>query len=367
MKYRIPVAQPYIGDEELQKVTEAVKSGWISSRGSFIEEFERQFSSYIGAKYGVAVFNGTVALHLALKALGIGEGSEVILPALTFVATANAATYTGAEPVFVDSHPDYWCVDPRAVERNITEKTKAIIVVHLYGHPCDMDPILELAGKYGVYVIEDCAEAHGALYKGRRVGSFGVISCFSFYGNKIITTGEGGMCLTSNHELAEKMRTLRNQGVNPDKQYWHDIIGFNYRMTNLQAAIGVAQMSKIDKAIARKRHIANRYRELLGDERIVGPPEMQWAKSVYWLYSILLERDLRDSVIESLARQGIESRPFFHPIHCLPPYKTDLRLQIAEELSARGLSLPSGPNISEDDVDYVSSSLNSILKDMSEK
>lgn len=287
MKYKIPLTEPDIGEQELQNVTEAVKSGWVSSKGPFIEEFEKKFSDYNGARYGIATSNGTTALHLALVALGIRKGDKVLL-SLTFVASASTVTYTGAEPIFIDSQPEYWCMDPSKIEEKIDDHTKAIMVVHLYGHPCDMDEIVHIAKDHKLYVIEDCAEAPGAQYKGKKVGSFGIISCFSFYGNKIITTGEGGMCLTNREELAEKMRILRDHGMNPKKKYWHDIIGFNYRMTNLQAALGAAQLKKIDQLISKKRQTATAYNKLLQDLPTVRrAPEMPWRKACigsipYW-------------------------------------------------------------------------------------
>jgi len=365
MKYKIPIAEPDIGEEELQDVIEAVKSGWVSSKGPFIEEFERSFSGYINVKHGVATSNGTTALHLALVALGIGEGDKVVVPSLSFIATANAVTYTGARPVFLDSHPDYWCIDPSKIEKKIDSRTKAVLVVHLYGHPCNMDEIMALAEAHKLHVIEDCAEAHGAEYKGQKVGSFGIISCFSFYGNKIITTGEGGMCLTNNEELADKMRILRDHGMNPYKKYWHDIIGFNYRMTNLQAALGVAQLKKIDFLIAKKRRIAIAYKRLMQDLPDVTPaPEMPWAKSVYWLYSVLVKRAYRDKIINHFEKEGIEARPFFYPLHILPPYKRGLTLPVAEDLSAMGLNLPSGSRLSKEQIQEVVKSLNEGLECM---
>ena len=289
MSYKIPVAEPDIGKEELENITEAVKSGWISSKGKFILELEEKFSKFIGTKFGVSTSNGTTALHLALEALGIKAGDEVILPTLTFIACANMVKFAGAKPVFVDSHPDYWCIDPKKIEEKLTDKTKAIMPVHLYGHPCDMDPIERIAKKHNLFIIEDCAEAHGAEYRGRKVGSMGTISCFSFYGNKIITTGEGGICLTDDEVLAEKMRIIRDHGMSLQKRYWHEVIGFNYRMTNLQAAIGVAQLGKIDYFINKKRETARMYNQLLNNNsKIVLPPEMPWAKNVYWMYSILM-------------------------------------------------------------------------------
>ncbi|MCK4348485.1 MAG: DegT/DnrJ/EryC1/StrS aminotransferase family protein, partial [Thermoplasmatales archaeon] len=283
----IHIAEPSLGEEELNNVIEAVKSGWISSKGDFIEEFEQGFAKYCNRKHGVAVSNGTVALHLALKVLGLGFEHQVIVPDLTFVAVPNSVTYCNARPVFVDSHPDYWCINTEKIAKKITKNTKAIIPVHLYGHSCDMDSILKIAGDYGLYVIEDVAEAHGGEYKGKKLGSFGDISCFSFYGNKIMTTGEGGICLTNNEELAKKMRILRDHGMTPNKRYWHDVIGFNYRLTNMQAAIGVAQLKKLDAFVNKKRQIARWYekglKDLAHEGKITLHPEMSWAKNVYWM------------------------------------------------------------------------------------
>jgi perosamine synthetase len=368
MEFKIPVAEPVIGEEELKLVTEAVKSGWISSKGKYIEEFEKDFSKYIGTKYGVAVSNGTVALHLALVALGIDSGDEVLIPTLTFASVANAVIYTRAKPVFVDSHPDYWCIDPDDIERKVTERTKAIIAVHSYGHPCDMDRILEISSRYGLYVIEDCAEAHGAEYKGRKVGSFGDVSCFSFYGNKIITTGEGGMCLTNDPKLAEKIKILRDHGMNPKRRYWHEVVGFNYRMTNLQAALGVAQLKKIDYFVSRKRKIAETYNSFFeGIETIMRPPEMPWAKNVYWLYSVLishLNANIgRDELIEMLGQKGIETRPLFYPIHEMPPYKNYLKSKcpVAERISRIGLSLPSSVKLTRKKIEFIA---NTVIKSL---
>ena len=363
MKYRIPLAEPEIGKEELENVIECVKSGWVSSKGPFIEEFEKNFSNYLNVKHGIATSNGTAALHLALAALGIKKGDRVLVPSLTFVAVANAVRYTGAEPVFVDSHPDYWCIDPSKIEEKIDSRTKAIIAVHLYGHPCDMGEIMRIAQDRGLQVIEDCAEAHGAEYNGRKVGSYGIISCFSFYGNKIITTGEGGMCLTNNEDLANRMRILRDHGMSPDKKYWHDIVGFNYRMTNMQAALGVAQLKKLDLLIDKKRRIAITYKKLLQDLSTVVPaPEMPWARSVYWFYSVLVKKSFRDKIIDYLEREGIETRPFFYPLHVLPPYKDGLKLPVSEELSAMGLNLPSAFRLSEKHIQKVVESLNEGLE-----
>ncbi|NQV08592.1 DegT/DnrJ/EryC1/StrS family aminotransferase, partial [Candidatus Woesearchaeota archaeon] len=253
MRKFIPVAEPVLEGNELKYVTECVKTGWISSAGKFVKKFEEKFSKYCDCKYGVAVSNGTTALHLALVALGIKKGDEVIVPNFTFVATANAVVYVGGVPVFVDADKETWNIDVDKIEEKITSKTKAIIPVNIYGHPCDMNKIMDIAKKHNLYVIEDCAESHGAEYNGEKTGSFGDISCFSFYGNKIITTGEGGMCVTNNKELAEKMSMLKDHGMKPERRYWHETIGFNYRMTNIQAAIGLAQLENINKFIETKR------------------------------------------------------------------------------------------------------------------
>ena len=356
----IPIAEPSLGEEELRNVVEAVKSSWISSKGKFIEEFEQKFANYCGRKYGVATANGTVALHLALEALGIKKGDEVIVPDLTFVAVANTVAYCNAKPVFVDAHPEYWCVDPEKIEERITKKTKAIIPAHLYGHPCDMDAIIDISDDNDLFVVEDAAEAHGAEYKGKKAGSFGNISCFSFYGNKIITTGEGGLCLTDNEEYAEKLGILRDHGMNPNKKYWHDVIGFNYRMTNLQAAVGVAQLKKLDEFVDKKREIARWYSEglkALEEKKLITlHPEMPWAKCVYWMYSILVEDKCgmsRDDLVKKLEGNGVETRPFFYPMHVMPPYKNEERFLVAEELARKGINLPSGSKLSEEGIKKI--------------
>lgn len=360
----IPIAEPLLGDEELNNVIEAVKSGWISSKGKFIPEFEEKFAEYCGVEYGVATSNGTVALHLVLAALGIGEGDEVIVPTLTFIATANAVRYTGAKPIFVDSHPDYWCIDPEKIEEAITPRTRAITPVHLYGHPCDMDAIMDITKRHNLNVVEDAAEAHGAEYKGKKVGSFGDISCFSFYANKIITTGEGGMCLTNDERLAKRMRILRDHGMNPNRRYWYDVVGFNYRMTNMQAALGVAQLCKLDNFVNKKREIASWYaeglRELMEKGLIKLHPEIEWARCVYWMYSVLIEDDFRisrDEIIQELFKRGIETRPLFYPLSIMPPYKDSGNFPVAQELSRKGLSLPSSVNLTKQDIERIAGEL----------
>ncbi|HET7875260.1 MAG TPA: DegT/DnrJ/EryC1/StrS family aminotransferase [Methylomirabilota bacterium] len=365
---RIPIAEPVLGEDELANVIEAIRSGWISSKGAFIGEFEREFAAFCGAAHGVAVANGTVALHISLLAAGVGPGDEVLVPSLTFVATANAVRYCGATPVFVDSTRDTWQMDAAALEAKITRRSRAILPVHLYGHPCDMDPILRLAERRALAVVEDAAEAHGALYRGRRVGGLGNAGCFSFYGNKLITTGEGGICLTSDGVMAERLRLLRDHGMDPKRTYWHDIVGYNYRMTNLQAAVGVAQVKKLGAFIEKKRQIARWYAEALAPLAQKGlvelHPEAPWARSVFWMYSVLLAGDAisLDQVRNRLNERGVDSRPFFHPIHTLPPYATGERLPVAEDLAAHGLNLPSGVGLEQAQVERVARALAEALE-----
>jgi perosamine synthetase len=364
----LPVSEPSIGESELSLVSDAVRSGWVSSLGKYIPEFEQKFATFCGTKHAVSVFNGTVALHLALVALGIKPGDEVIVPSLTFVATMNAVLYCGATPVFADSEPTTWNIDPIDIEKRITRKTKAIIVVHLYGHPAQMDAILKIARKHKLKVIEDAAESHGALYKGKKVGSLGDVGCFSFYGNKVITTGEGGMIVTNNKKLAESMQFLKDHAMSATRKYFHPVMGFNYRLTNLQAALGVAQMTKIDRFIVKKRHVAQEYNRLLsGLPGIVLPPETSWAKNVYWMYSILVTPDAglsRDDLAKELKKRNIDSRPFFVPNHKLPylPAKTrNITLPNAETLSAQGMNLPSSVLVTDEQIAAVCSAIKEIL------
>jgi perosamine synthetase len=351
----IPVSEPCLTGNELAYVSDCIQSGWVSSLGKYIGEFERRFADFCGARHGIAVSNGTTALHLALAALGIGPGDEVIIPSLTFIATANAVHYTGATPVFADSEALTWNIDPQDIAKRVSPRTRAIIPVHIYGHPADMQPILDLAEEHGLLVIEDAAEAHGALYRGKRVGSLGKINAFSFYGNKIITTGEGGILTTDDDLLNEKVRFLRDHAMSPEKRYWHTEIGFNYRMTNMQAALGVAQMERIEEFIARKRWIADQYRQGLQDiATLEFSPETPWATSVYWMASILLKDSFslsREELMLRLKEKGIDSRPFFYPIHKMPPYQDDtLHLPVAEDISQRGINLPSAVTLTEADI-----------------
>lgn len=362
----IPVAEPLIGEKEKEYVRDCMESGWISSMGKYVPKFEEEFSRFCNTKYGISTCNGTTALHLALLVLDIKPQDEVIVPTLTFVATANVVRYTGATCVFVDSEDKTWNMDISRTENKINSKTKAIIAVHLYGHPVDMDPIIELCKTKNIALIEDAAEAHGALYKGKVAGSMGDMGCFSFYGNKIITTGEGGMITTNNPEFAEKAKALRDHGMSPERRYWHPVIGYNYRMTNIQAAIGCGQLERIDEFIKKKREIAEKYNEFLkGIAGIVLPPEAEWAKNVYWMYSILIEDGYgidRDTLAVKLKEAGIDSRPFFCPIHLMPPYYSGQLLPVAERLSRQGINLPSGVKLTEDDIARVCQTIIKIMK-----
>lgn len=364
----IPISEPSITQKEINNVLNAIKSGWVSSLGEYIIQFEKKFAEFVGTRYALTTSNGTTALHLALVSFGIKEGDEVIVPDLTFIATANAVTYTGARPVFVDIDPETWCIDIEAIRKAITPRTKAIIPVHLYGHPADMDEINNLAKEYGLYVIEDAAEAHGAEYKGKKVGSLSDCGIFSFYGNKIITTGEGGMITTNDENLYEKAKHLRDHAMSKEKRYWHTEIGFNYRMTNIQAALGLAQLERIDELIDKKRQIFEWYKESLGGlEGIRLNPQKEWAKNVYWMVCLILDKDFgitRDELMRSLKDKGIDTRPFFYPLSHMPMYKDSTVNPIASTISKRGLNLPSSVNLKEDDVKWITKNLIKIIDNL---
>ena len=352
---------------EKEYVIDCLDSTWISSNGKYVERFEQAFAEYCGVRHAISCCNGTVALHLALLARGVGPGDEVIVPTLTFVATANAVTYCGAKPVFIDSEPDTWNMNVEFLASAITPQTKGIIVVHLYGHPTDMDPVMNLAHERGLFVIEDAAEAHGAEYRGRRVGSIGDAATFSFYGNKIITTGEGGMVITDDDETARTVRLLKGQGQDPNRRYWFPVVGYNYRMTNIEAAIGLGQIEKIDWHTSRRREIASWYRKYLDDfPQVSTSPQADWAQNAFWICCVLLNDEFphdRDFVMEHLAAAGIETRPFFYPMHTLPMYANthEGAFPVSERLAARGLNVPSSANLTEEDVSYVCRSLIELL------
>jgi perosamine synthetase len=356
----IPVSDPKLDGNELRYVTQCIQSNWISSAGRFVREFEEAFAAAVGCAHGVACSNGTTALHLALAALGVREGDEVIIPTFTMIATANAVRYTGAKPTLVDSERETWNLDVTQLERTVTPRTRGILLIHTYGHPADMDPLLDLAERRGLWVLEDAAEAHGARYKGRPIGSLSRAASFSFYANKIITTGEGGMVTTNDAELARLARRLRDHAFSDERHFWHKYLGYNYRMTNLQAAVGLAQTERLEEFVEIRRVNAARYTRLLS--KIPGltlPVERPWARNVYWMYGMLVEDEFgisRDELRQRLARRGIETRTFFIPIHVQPIYHADYRGQrypVSEELCRRGLYLPSGATLTEAEIGYV--------------
>jgi perosamine synthetase len=364
MSYTYPVYQPSLQGNEKKYVNECLDSTWISSKGKFIKEFEDGFAKFIDVKHAASVSNGTVAIHLALVALGISAGDEVIVPTLTYIASVNAIAYTGAKPVFVDSLADSWQIDPAQIEQKITPATKAIMAVHLYGQACDMDALQAICKKNNLFLIEDCAEAIGTKYKGKHVGTFGDISTFSFFGNKTITTGEGGMVVTNDETLHERSTHFKGQGLAKFREYWHDVIGYNYRMTNICAAIGLAQLEQINTFIEKKKQIAGWYMANLKDSKFTFHHEMENTYHSYWMCSILVEQpEDRDIVREFLKTKGIETRPLFYPVHTMPMYSNSFeRFKVAENLGWRGINLPSYPALSEQNIIFICDALKSALK-----
>lgn len=368
----IPVCEPTLEGNELKYVTDCIKSGWISSSGKYIADFENAFAKFCNVKHAVACSNGTTAIHLAIEALGIKKGDEVIIPTFTMIATANAIIYAGAKPVLVDSEKETWNIDTSKIEEKINKRTKAIMVVHTYGHPVDMDAVLKIANKHKLFVIEDAAESHGAEYKGKRTGGLGDIACFSFFGNKIITTGEGGMVTTNNDELAERARLLRNHAFGKPR-FIHSELGFNYRLTNIQAAIGLAQVEKAEYLVNRRIENAKIYTSLLKDvPGITTPPQKSWAKNVYWMYGILVDKKKfgmsKDELMEELMKKGIETRSFFYPMHKQPVYfKKDERFPditgkypVSEKLFEEGVYLPSGSSLTKEQIKFVVDTIKSL-------
>jgi perosamine synthetase len=368
---RIPVFQPVLGPLEAEHLNRALAEGAISGfYGEYLPLFEQEFAEYCGCQYGVSVSSGTTALHLALLALSIAEGDEVLVASLTNMATFFAVLYQGARPIPVDVDPETLNLDPALLRAKITPRTRAIIVVHLYGHPVDMDPVMEVAREFNLYVVEDCAEAHGALYKGRKVGGIGDIGCFSFYANKIITTGEGGMITLNDAAWAARARNLKSLAFGDSNKFMHKDIGYNYRMTNLQAAIGHAQFTRIDELIAARRTIANKYEQLLGNRAAIQTPgERSYARSVYWMYHILLRgshADRRTQVMTELAARGIETRENFVPynmqeIFIRRGWTSQNECPVANDVSARGFYLPSSPTLADEDLKFVAENLLEIL------
>jgi perosamine synthetase len=354
----IPIYQPSLTGREHEYVLECLDTGWISSKGPFVTRFETRFAEFIDVRHATSVCNGTVGLHLALVALGLGPGDEVLVPTLTYIASVNAIAYTGATPVFVDSMADTWQMDPLDVERKISPRTRAIMAVHVYGHPVDMTAISRLALKHRLFVVEDCAEAIGSRCAGRHVGTFGDIGVFSFYGNKTVTTGEGGMVVTNDETLFARMVHFKGQGLAAHRQYWHDVIGYNYRMTNICAAIGLAQMEQVGQFLARKRKIAERYREKLSGRVTVHDEKAGFVHS-YWMCSVLVDKpQLRDPLRAHLSALGIETRPTFYPVHTMPMYAGKYeRHMIAEDIGWRGINIPSWPGLTDVQVDLICASI----------
>jgi perosamine synthetase len=365
----ISVCEPVFDGNEAQYVADCMATGWVSSVGKYVNQFEDMFSAYCGVPYGVACSSGTTALHLAMVALGIGAGDEVIIPDFTLIVSANTVIQTGATPVLVDVDALTWCIDPTLIEAKITPRTKAIMAVHMYGHPCDMVAINEIAQRHNLYVIEDCAEAHGSEVNGQRVGSWGDVGCFSFYGNKTLTTGEGGMVVCKDAALADKMRLLRSQGFR-EPRFVHDVVAFNYRLTNVQAAIGVAQVERADAKIAQKRWIAESYNELLrGELDLITPFEANWAKSTYWMYGILLGDGFgigKDALMQQLKLRGVDTRSFFCSMHLQPVFQNGAQpntpdvsgvYPVSADLWKRGLYLPSGLGLTRPQIEEVAKTL----------
>jgi perosamine synthetase len=366
----IPVSEPLIGDNVLPLVRECVESGWISSSGRFITEFEERWAAYCGCREGVAVSSGTTALQVATAALKLEPGSEVIVPSFTIISCVIAILEAGYVPVLAECEADTWCLNVTDAEARITPRTRAIMPVHMFGHPVDMRRLMELARTHDLRVVEDAAEAHGAEVEGRRVGGIGDMGCFSFYANKIVTTGEGGMVVTNDSALADRARSLRNLAFRADRRFYHTEIGHNYRLTNLQAAIGVAQVDRIDRHIVHKRWMAAAYQERLSDiPAIALPVQREWARNVYWMYGVVLNDDVPFGAAEfarRLREHGVDSRPFFLGMHEQPVFQSkglflNERYPITERLTRRGLYLPSGLTLTEQQIDQVAGAVRKVL------
>jgi perosamine synthetase len=366
------IDKPSIDESDKEILIQSINHGSIS-QGKYVSDFERAFSKYCRARYACAVMNGTAALHLALRALGIKSGDEVLVPTLTFVASVTPVSYCGAKPVFVDCRPDTWCMDTEDLRKKITRRTKAVVPVHLYGNACNMDEICQIAERHDLDIIEDCAEAHGTLYKAKHVGSFSTIAFFSFYKNKPMTTGEGGICITNKLSLLERMRLLRSHGKekvedldNEDyalKQFISKELGFNYRMTDLQAALGLSQLTKLDEMISKRIYYAQLYSELLNGLDIVFPYyDKKIVKHTYWGVPVLLKTtELKMKAMLEFRRFGIRLRPFFNPCHQQPFYLNHSPCPVAEDVSRRGIVLPNTHSLKEEDIYTVSNLLKGFL------
>jgi len=363
----IPVCEPTLTGKEKEYVGLCFDTNWISSAGEFIKKFEDGFSEYCGVRHGVACSNGSTALHLAVESLGIGKGDEVIMPDFTIISCAKSILQSGAKPVFIDVESDTWNIDPKKIREKINSNTKAIMVVHLFGHPCEMDEIMQIASEHNLKIIEDCAEAHGAEYKGKKVGSFGDVACFSFYSNKIITTGEGGMVITNSDEIAERLRLLRNLAFTEPRFVHHDF-GYNYRLTNVQAAMGVAQLENIDNFVKARINNAKSYNEFFKNSDLVRTPICrEGSKTVYWMYSVLLNQHDRDDVMNKLNEKGIQTRTLFYPMHMQPLLKEkglvdeNERFPVSEDLWKRGFYLPSSSSLTMEQIKFISETLLGVL------
>jgi perosamine synthetase len=353
-KITIPVYKPFLPPNVRKYVNDCINSTWISSKGKYVEKFENKFCDFLNLPYAASVSNGTVALHVALLSLDIGKGDEVIVPDLTYIASINSIAYVGAKPVLVDSQKNTWNIDTDKIEERITRKTKAIMAVHLFGNPCNMEKLRDICNRNNLYLIEDAAEAFGSKYQDSYCGSFGDVSTFSFFGNKTITTGEGGMVVTKDAKLNEKVKLLKNQYVSPNKEYWHDEIGFNYRMTNIQASIGLAQLEQAQLTLDTKIRLAENYKEALANYPVNFQMTEDNSINSYWMVSITVENELiRDGLRKTLFQNGIETRPFFYPASKMPVFTSSKINPESSSLSKKGISLPSFPTLSSDDFKYI--------------
>jgi perosamine synthetase len=365
----IPLSRPELNGKEEAYAVDAIRSSWISSTGKYVTLFEANFAKLCQTDDAISAVNGTAALHLTMAGLGVTSGDEVILPSLTYIATANAVRYLGGRPVFADVDPATWCLDPTKIEDNITPRTKGIVVVHLYGHPADMDAINRIAARHGLWVIEDAAQAHCARYKGKPVGGLATAAAFSFYGNKVFTSGEGGAVTLNNAELASRLRLLRGQGMDPQRRYYFPTVGYNFRLTNVACAMLCAQLERADVMLKRRRHIFDGYRRRLAGIGGIGfQPAAEWAEPTPWLFCITVDEEefgrSRDELMEYLGGEQIDTRPFFLPVHTLPSHcaasdAPHRMLPVTERLSARGMNLPTYPDLSDQDLDRICAAIRS--------
>lgn len=365
-KKRISIAGPWVTDSEVKYVSSVVKGGHYENAGKHVAEFEEKFAKYVGVKYAIAVNSATASLHLALLALGIGPGDEVIVPEITWISTASAVTYVGAKPVFADIEADTWCLDAADFERRIGKKTKAVIPVHVYGHPAEMRKIMAIARKNKLAVVEDAAQSVGSEYFGRKTGSFGDFAGFSFYGTKLMTTGEGGMLVTDSKKLYKKVKFINSEGKDNKKIFWHKEIGTRYAMSNMQAAMGTVQLKRISKLISKKRRIFGWYKKRLGKiDGLAMNVERKGVKNNYWMTNIIWDKKIKankETVMGKLSKYGIDSRPFMYPLSSMPPFKPRKKNPVAYDISRRGLTLPSALRITENDVDFVCRAVKKVLK-----